>query len=189
MRFLFLCLVAFLPQVMKRFFYRVFFGYELGRGSRIGLSFIFARRLVIGEGARIGHLNVVKSVPLFEIAEGASIGSYNFFAYHGGRGRKKGAFLLGRNAVVTSGHYFDLAGEISIGPYTTIAGKGSQFWTHGIDINSGMQSTAPLTIGSFCLVCTAARVVSVIGLLLLQVAWSLQASMSAVYCSPALRRS
>ena len=46
----------------------------------------------------------------------------------------KPRFLLGKNSVITLEHYSDFAASIVAGDHSTIAGYGSQFWTHGPDI-------------------------------------------------------
>ena len=61
-------------------------------------------------------------------------------------------FVLGAKALVTSGHYFDTVGGISIGDGSWIAGRGSQFWSHGL----GVKDRA-VRIGRYCYVGSAVR--------------------------------
>ena len=51
--------IALLPTFLKRIFYRLFFGYRIGKRVRLGLSLIDARECVIEDDVRIGHLNLV----------------------------------------------------------------------------------------------------------------------------------
>ena len=61
-RLLILALFAPLPSFLKRSLYRLFFGYKIGRGVRIGLSIIDARECSIEDDVSIGHFNVVTRV-------------------------------------------------------------------------------------------------------------------------------
>ena len=53
-----LCVVL-LPWFLRRRVLVKCFGYEIHPSARIGLSFVFPKRLVLREGAVIGHLCVV----------------------------------------------------------------------------------------------------------------------------------
>ena len=57
-----LALVALLPNALKKPLYRTVFGYRLGPGVRIGLTLLDAEQVDLGEGTRIGHLNVIVRV-------------------------------------------------------------------------------------------------------------------------------
>ncbi|HAV12393.1 MAG TPA: hypothetical protein DCX06_02690 [Opitutae bacterium] len=165
MRKLLLTLAAVLPFRIKRLIYIRVFGYEIGDGCYIGLSFIYVRKLRMESGSRIGKFNFVKEIPLLHLCSEASIGSFNHFAFVE---RHRTSTLpdyseifleLGRSAAITSGHYFDLGDSIKIGAFTTIAGKASQFWTHGIDVATGVQSGKPLVVGDYCLICSSVRLI------------------------------
>ncbi|MCI0556472.1 MAG: hypothetical protein L0287_36480, partial [Anaerolineae bacterium] len=41
---------------------------------------------------------------------------------------------IGADTLITSNHYFDVAGTFKLGDRSWIAGIGSQFWTHGIGV-------------------------------------------------------
>ncbi len=60
-----LALVGLLPNVLKKPLYRVVFGYRFGAGVRIGLTLLDAEHVDLGEGTRIGHLNVIVRVGRF----------------------------------------------------------------------------------------------------------------------------
>jgi len=53
---------------------------------------------------------------------------------------------------VTRRHHLDCTDRISVGAFSTIAGYGSQFLTHGIDVAEGRQDCKPISIGSYCLI-------------------------------------
>lgn len=62
---------------------------------------------------------------------------------------------LGESANITKNHHFDCSDSITIGPYTTVAGYGSQFLTHSIDLQRNRQNCAPIHIGAYCFVGTS----------------------------------
>ncbi len=53
--------------------------------------------------------------------------------------------------MITGCHYFDIAGSMTIGSRTWIAGRGSQFWTHGAGVAGN------ISIGKGCYIASAVR--------------------------------
>ena len=123
----------------------------------------------IGAYASIGHFNVIKGLEKFEIEEYTIIGSFNKITavsldnktIFPAQKDRYPALLMAKHSAIVSKHFFDCNDTISIGKYTTIAGAGSMFWTHGINVNLNKQETSPVKIGDYCLI--AARIVAVKG--------------------------
>lgn len=160
-------LVALLPSAIKVVIYRHIFGYDIGRGVKVGLSaFVGVRRCRIEDGVRIGHLNLFYRVDDLSIDEQVKVGFLNIF--RGGRIRL-GAYAsifrmnfinsilepdndgiadpvldVGAATVITSGHRIDFTDRITIGASTVIGGRGSALWTHS------RQRTRPIVIGTHC---------------------------------------
>jgi acetyltransferase-like isoleucine patch superfamily enzyme len=111
---------------------------EVGAGARIGPFNAFrAVRVHVGAAAEVGQLNWVSAAPfLVEESTSASAGELH----------------LGDHASLTSRHYIDASGGVSIGAYTTVAGVRSTFMTHGIDVTDGLLDTAPIVIGDRAMV-------------------------------------
>lgn len=106
---------------------------NLDRGSRIGhLNFIGVRRLLLRQGAMIGAMNVCRGPLSIRLGLNASLGNRNVVA-RAPHGVTFGAALLWleQASKVTASHSLDCARSIWMGKYTTLAGKGSQVWTHG----------------------------------------------------------
>ena len=76
-RLLILFLVALLPSFLKRPLYRLFFGYQIGRRVRIGVSLIDARQCSMADDAGIGHLNLFIGVKKLQIGDHVRIGHLN----------------------------------------------------------------------------------------------------------------
>ena len=157
--------VVFLPWVLKRWVLRRFWGYQIADGARIGLSYIFPGRLVMGEGAYIGHLNVAIHLERLECGAHSIIERSNWITGHalaGGhfrhRTQRDPVLVLGEHAAITKAHIIDCTDRIEIGAFTTIAGYHSQLITHGIHVVDGRQDCKPIRIGAYCLVGTRVTV-------------------------------
>jgi len=164
MRFVTLALFALLPSFLKRPFYRLFFGYRIGKRVSIGLSLVDARDCEIADDVRIGHFNVITRVSRMRIGDHVRIGHLNII--RGGDEVSLGRyaeimrmneinsipepdvvnkidprFILGAGSVITTGHKIDFTDRVSIGRRVIIGGRNSSLWTHN------RQRTLPITIG------------------------------------------
>ncbi|MDX6528169.1 MAG: hypothetical protein QOH41_459 [Blastocatellia bacterium] len=163
-RLLLLACVAVLPSCLKRPCYRIFFGYQVGRRVRVGLSIIDAVSCEIGDDSRIGHLNIFIGVNRLSLGDHVRIGFLN--VVRGGDEVTLGRyselirmneinsipdpevvnpvdprFSLGAGSIVTAGHKIDFTDRVEIGRRTIIGGRNSSLWTHN------RQRTLPLWIG------------------------------------------
>jgi acetyltransferase-like isoleucine patch superfamily enzyme len=160
-----LFLFAFLPSFLKRLFYRLFFGYQIGKRVKIGFSAIDAAECAISDDTRIGHFNLVIGVNKLVIGEHTRIGHLNII--RGGDEVNLGRFseiirlneinsipdpdvvnptdprfLLGAGSIITTGHKIDFTDRVTIGCRTILGGRNSSLWTHN------RQRTAAIDIGS-----------------------------------------
>jgi acetyltransferase-like isoleucine patch superfamily enzyme len=162
-----LCILAsfaFLPSFLKRPLYRLFFGYQIGKRVRIGLSIIDAGSCEIADDVAIGHLNVITRVGDLKIKDHTRIGHLNII--RGGSAVSLGRyseiirlneinsipepdavneldprFILGDGSIVTTGHKIDFTDKVEIGRRVILGGRNSSLWTHN------RQRTLPITIG------------------------------------------
>jgi len=163
MRFLLRLLVVLLPWPLRRRALGAFFGYEIHPTARIGWAWIFPEKLVMAEGAQIGHFTVALRLARIELGRHACIGRNNWITgfprgaarHFAHRSDRDPALIVGEHAAVTKGHHFDCTDRITIGAFTTIAGYRSQFLTHAIDVVHNRQDCAPIAIGDRCFVGTA----------------------------------
>lgn len=147
-----------LPWPVRRWYLCTFFGYKLDRSCRIGLSWIFPKRLIMESGARIGHLNVCKGLSLLHLKESTLIGNLNWVTgYPEGLGSyfehnvdRKPALILERHSAVTHRHLIDCTDQVTVGEFSTVAGFHSKILTHSIDLKESRQSCAPVKIGCYC---------------------------------------
>ena len=126
-------------------------GHRLQAGARIGFSLVGSRQISMSGTARIGHLNLVNCDRLLMRSD-ARIGNLNWIAgplniwlqkrgavgsrnvvTRSARGTSSGPAVLrlGNLSKVTAGHTVDCTQSVLFGPFSVLAGKGSQIWTHG----------------------------------------------------------
>jgi len=167
LRLLTLAAIGLLPGFLKRPLYRGLFGYRIGRGVRIGLVLLDAREVDLGDGTRLGHLNLVTRVGRFVTGPHARLGYLNVI--RGGETVLLGPYAevmrfnvlnaipdhdcttapvsrleIGAGAVVVSGHRIDFTDRVTLGRNVIVGGRNSSLWTHN------RQQTAPIAIGDFC---------------------------------------
>lgn len=151
-----------LPWPLRRAVLRHFLGYEIAATSRIGFSWIYPRKLVLKEGARIGHLTICKEIDLLQLGESASIGNLNWITgYPSGlpghfehQSDRRPELILARHSAITNRHLVDCTARVQIGAFTTIAGFANQFLTHSINLEASRQEAHPISIGDYCFVGT-----------------------------------
>jgi acetyltransferase-like isoleucine patch superfamily enzyme len=161
-----LACIALLPSFLKRPCYRLFFGYQVGKRVRVGLSIIEVRECHIDDDVQIGHLNVIIGVKKLTIGDHTKIGHLNII--RGGDEVRLGRyseiirmneinsipepdvvndveprFLLGEGSIITAGHKIDFTDRVEIGRRSILGGRNSSLWTHN------RQRTRPIEIGSF----------------------------------------
>ena len=152
--------LIFLPMPLKRIAYRRLFGYEIAPSARIGLSLVMCGQVGMAEGARIGNFTVIKQLDRLEMAEGSNIGAFNFITAIPSRSRvhfvhepaRSPALIIGRHSSLTGRHYVDCCNTVTIGAFTIIAGMRTAFFSHSVNMELNRQETAPITIGSYCMV-------------------------------------
>jgi hypothetical protein len=147
-----------LPWTLRRSLLEKQFGYSIHPTSRIGLAWIFPRRLVMEEGSRIGHLNFCKNIDLFHLGAHAVVGQLNWITgFPSGPSRhfahqadRLPELILETHAGISSRHLIDCTARVRIGAFATIAGFRSQLLTHSIDLAAGRQTAEPIDIGEYC---------------------------------------
>lgn len=156
-------LTVLLPWRLRRVVLQRAFGYRIHPTCRIGFSVVFPQRLVMEEHAWIGHLTVCRDIDLLHLGPRSAIGTLNFITgqpsgsslphYHD-QPERRPELLLGRHSAITTRHYVDCSDRVRIGDFSVVAGVGSQFLTHSIDVLAGRQRAEPISIGSYCYVGT-----------------------------------
>ena len=162
MKTLLMALSVLLPWSWRRPLLERWLGYQLDPTSRIGLSWVFPGRLILGPHARIGHLTVCKNLDLMHLCEHAYVGNLDWITgfplgpspHYAHQPDRRPELHVGPHAAITHRHLIDCTNTVSIGAFTTFAGFQSQILTHSIDIAACRQTSAPVTIGEYCFIGT-----------------------------------
>lgn len=163
LKHLLMLLSTVLPWSARRRLLERQFGYSIHPSSRIGIAWIFPKRLVLEENARIGHFNLCKNIDLLHVGAHAVIGQLNWITgFPSGTGSRHFAhqterrpeLIVERHAGISSRHLIDCTAQVRIGAFATLAGFRSQLLTHSIDLEAGLQSSEPIEIGEYCFVGT-----------------------------------
>ena len=151
------------PNRVKILIYRHILHFDVADDASIGLSLILCRKLTLGRGVVIGHMNVIRGNIGLEMKAGSSIGQFNWITggnadpnYFRDYEHRKSELVLGQESSITSRHIIDCTDKIEIGRLTTIAGYCSTIITHGIDYHTSKQTCRPVRIGDYCLIGTNA---------------------------------
>ena len=121
---LFLRIIKQIPfNSCRIFLLKKMFGHSIGKNVKIGKVIINCNKVTIGDNVYIAGNNLILCNEL-SIGQNTSIHSGNVF-------QGSANFSIGTNSRIINNHCFDLYHNIEIGNNTWIAGKGSQFWTHG----------------------------------------------------------
>jgi len=108
---------------LKIFIYKKIFKYQIGENVVIGKSIIKGNVVCIGDDVLIRDNTTIVCNKL-TIGNGTSILSGNTIM-------GSSSFKIGENSRIINNHFIDLYNDVTIGNNTWIAGKSSQFWTHG----------------------------------------------------------
>ena len=134
-----------LPPPLKVLVYRSL-GWRIGKGVRIGLSYIDSREVSLGDRARIGHFNVIKGVKRLVVGEETYIANFNDIFGSGSGPGYPGELRIGDGVNFMSHHFVDVAGTVIIGNRAVIAGRDTHFWSHQVGLVDGVSRLMPLRI-------------------------------------------
>lgn len=139
---------------LRRLLYRTVLGYEIAPSARLGFMAVIAvKQARIQAGARLGRFTRISGPIRFEAGEKSRLGPSNLITCgeHMLHRVTDPHVVLGARSLVTVGHFIDASGGFKLGEDAWIAGRASQFWTHGAG------QVEPISIGARSYVGSAAR--------------------------------
>jgi acetyltransferase-like isoleucine patch superfamily enzyme len=133
--------IALIPTNSVRvFLYNRLLKYKLHPTTKVGfLTFIYVKSFISDANVIIGNFNYFKGPIEVKVGNGSRIGKGNSFTCSNFILKPKYKDMeytpileIGKGSLILEGHFFDLYLKVSIGDGTWIAGRASQFWTHGL---------------------------------------------------------
>lgn len=109
----------------------------------------------LDEESRVGPFNVFRNLRRVEIGRASVIGQWNWLSAAPslvGQIESGGCVTLGVHSAITSRHYIDLSGGLTVGKFSTVAGVRSTVITHGIGWRENRQRVRPVSIGDYCII-------------------------------------
>lgn len=150
-----------LPWPLRRWVFTTVYGARIDRSAYVGFSVILSENIELGEGARVGHFNLIKGLSLFRLEEFASIGHLNWISGYPysksqrfSSSNRVPSLEMGRHSTLTQCHRLDCSGAIVIGEFSVVAGYGTQVLTHAIDFERSQQEVQPVRLGAYTFVGT-----------------------------------
>ena len=150
------------PGRLKNVLLRTILGWAVDRSARVGpCLFLRVHRMVLGPGARLSAFSVFRDLELLVVADNSAIGHWNYVTaarelrtpiLDSTPGAKAATLELESSAVITSRHYIDCSGGVSLGPFSVMAGVRSTVISHQIDVFRSEQTISPVRIGRHCLI-------------------------------------
>jgi acetyltransferase-like isoleucine patch superfamily enzyme len=147
MRKILLFLAVILPQPFKLFIYRRVMGWTIGKQVKIGFSYIECDEVIMGDNILIRHFNIIRGLKHFQLGRNSYIANFNeFFGNNSPDDNWKNELILGEGMLVMSHHFVDVAGTVTIGSHTTIAGRETQIWSHSLTYPNDIPALVPINV-------------------------------------------
>lgn len=141
--------------------YRRLCGYRIAKNASVGIALIAVAKAELADGARIGHFTIIRNLQHLSLGPRARIGTFNWIfgmlpseRYFTDEPNRLSALNMEEDASLTSRHIVDCTNTVTFGAFSTIAGFYSQILTHGIDVATNRQTSAPIRIGSHAMIGT-----------------------------------
>jgi acetyltransferase-like isoleucine patch superfamily enzyme len=152
-----------LPWKMRRRILNRLPGVDLHPDSRIGLSIVCPRKsLVLEEGARIGHLNVIRKIDRLHLGTESQIGQLNWISAIRTEGTtifdaypdRRPELVIEARAGITQRHYLDCSDSVRLEEFGLLGGVRSTVLAHHMNPHTGRQGCAPVRIGRYSMAST-----------------------------------
>ncbi|MCB5425829.1 acyltransferase [Altererythrobacter sp. CC-YST694] len=151
-----------LPWALRRRLLVKVFGFDIHPTARIGKSVLLPRKLRMAEHSRIGSLTFGHGMEEIRLDAHAILGSMNWisgFPLGGARyfrdfPDRHPMLHLEEHATIVNRNLIDCTDRVTVGRFALVAGNRNQILTHGIDMRTSNQSSAPVRIGAYSMVGT-----------------------------------
>lgn len=153
----------FFPWAMRRRILNRWLRYEIHPNAKIGLAWVFPKKLIMQDGASIDHFTIAVNLDSIKLDANAKIGRGNWITgfptntnskHFSHQLNRRAELQMGEAAAITKNHHLDCTSKIEIGRFSTVAGYRSQLLTHSIDLMENRQNSLPISIGEYAFVGT-----------------------------------
>lgn len=149
---------TFLPGPLRRFAHTRLLGYRLHPTASIGHAFVDVDSLEMGEGARIGHLVMIRGCEEVRLGAWAIVQMLVWInSVRAEKGffrdvERRPALIMGHKSLITMLHFIDACDLVELEDFASLAGFGSLVQTHAVDLQTLRQNCAPVRISESSLV-------------------------------------
>lgn len=139
-------------------------GWTVAPDARVNPCLLWkVTELRIGSGALVGTGNAFRTMRRVAIGESADLGQLNWFSAAGRFAHDldadlAGSLVMADRSAITSRHYIDCSGGVSIGSASAIGGVRTVIVTHGVDLSTSTVRAQPVRIGERTIVMTGATI-------------------------------
>jgi len=137
-------------------------GWDVSADSSISVCILWrVEHVVLGPNSRIGAFNVFRDLRRLELGQGSVIGQWNWISAAPELrplSDDGGSLRIGHHSAITSRHYVDASGGVTVGDHCTVAGVRSTVITHQIDLAASAQTVKPVHIGHYVIVSSDCRI-------------------------------
>ena len=147
---------------LKRYLLRTVLGWDIDRSARVApCVFLGVKHISLGPGSGLAAFSVYRDLELLALETNSGIGHWNYVTaarelrtdvLDATPDTRPATLELEHNAVITSRHYIDCSGGVSVGAFAVLAGVRSTVMSHEVDLVRSAQSIASVRIGSHCFV-------------------------------------
>lgn len=134
-------------------------GHDVHPSARLGICLVHGgTRFDVGAYTVIGHGNVFRSLRTVHIGSDAIVGQFNWFSVAPSlrlpADGEAGKLTMGDHAVLTNRHYVDCSGGVRLARFGTLGGVRCTVLSHSVDLATGRQTLAPVTLAEHAFVST-----------------------------------
>lgn len=140
-------------------------GHGVHASARLGICLAHGvSRFDVGAHSVVGHGNVFRSLRSVHIGSDVIVGQFGWFSVAPSLRLPEdgvaGTLTLGDHAVLTNRHYVDCSGGVRLARFSTLGGVRCTVLSHSVDLATGKQTLAEVTLAENAFVSTNSLVMA-----------------------------
>jgi acetyltransferase-like isoleucine patch superfamily enzyme len=133
-------------------------GHSVHSSASVGSVILWnVANISLGDGARLSSMSVFKDLRHLSVSEHSTIGAWNWISAaveFAGTVPLHAQLVLYPHSAITSRHYIDCSGGVTVGAFATVAGQRTTILSHEIDFANNKQQAGEVIIGEYAFVST-----------------------------------